>query len=47
MLISAALGELDFTVWNTETGKFVNKLEGHQGKITDIAFLPSGKQFAT
>ncbi|VUZ55738.1 unnamed protein product [Hymenolepis diminuta] len=47
MLISAALGELDFTVWNTETGKFVSKLEGHQGKITDIAFLPSGKQFAT
>ncbi|KAM3186457.1 hypothetical protein ACTXT7_004302 [Hymenolepis weldensis] len=47
MLISTALGELDFTVWNTETGEFINKLEGHQGKITDIAFLPSGKQFAT
>nr|CDS27425.1 transducin beta protein 3 [Hymenolepis microstoma] len=47
LLISAALGELSFTVWNTETGELVTKLDGHQGKITDVAFLPSGKQFAT
>ncbi|VDO13090.1 unnamed protein product [Rodentolepis nana] len=46
-LISAALGELSFTVWNTETGELVTKLDGHQGKITDVAFLSSGKQFAT
>ncbi|KAM7539971.1 hypothetical protein Aperf_G00000044824 [Anoplocephala perfoliata] len=47
LLFSSSLGEVDLVVWNTETGEKVTTLRGHQGNVTDVAFLPSGKQFAT
>jgi WD40 repeat protein len=34
-------------IWDAETGKELQKLEGHKGNVFSVAFSPDGKQVVT
>ncbi|CAL8091733.1 unnamed protein product [Calicophoron daubneyi] len=46
-LFSSALGDYCVAVWNSETGKKVASLDGHQSIVTGLAFSPDGETLVT
>jgi len=40
-------GSADARIWDAETGKEVQKLEGHAGEVISVTYSPDGKMIAT
>lgn len=41
--IAAGSGDQSVAVWETRTGKLLNKLPGHRGAVNDVRFHPLGE----
>lgn len=41
--IAAGSGDQSVTIWETRTGKLLNKLPGHKGAVNDVRFHPLGE----
>ncbi|MHC4473543.1 MAG: WD40 repeat domain-containing protein, partial [Planctomycetota bacterium] len=45
--IATATGDGPVRLWDAATGKAVGALDGHDGRVTRLAFSPDGKRLAT
>jgi Prp8 binding protein len=41
--IAAGSGDQSVAIWETRTGKLLNKLPGHRGAVNDVRFHPLGE----
>jgi Prp8 binding protein len=41
--IAAGSGDQSVAIWETRTGKLLNKLPGHRGTVNDVRFHPRGE----
>lgn len=41
--IAAGSGDQSVAIWETQTGKLLNKLPGHRGAVNDVRFHPLGE----
>jgi hypothetical protein len=41
--IAAGSGDQSVAIWETKTGKLLNKLPGHRGAVNDVRFHPLGE----
>jgi Prp8 binding protein len=41
--IAAGSGDQSVAIWETKTGKLLNKLPGHRGTVNDVRFHPRGE----
>lgn len=46
-LVSASSGWREVSIWNIDTGERLNRLEGHTGWISAVAYNPDGKSVAS
>ena len=46
-IVTANLGDKTARIWDVDSGKEMQKLEGHKNNVMGVAFSPDGKKIAT